>query len=196
MRSGCSTAMRAAGARCRSRRRAIIGQAERRRPARRPEATTYFQRAAAYPELFYGQLALERLGRPVPAPAGMPTMLVTDAQRAAFAQRRLVRATRRLERAAARNRPCSSARCPKIWTAMPIACLRPNWRPRSGGRTWRCGPLGRRATADRAFYMRPAFPTISANVPSGRAVVADPWHHPPGKLVRPQSRSAAPARAG
>ncbi|HUP68084.1 MAG TPA: lytic transglycosylase domain-containing protein, partial [Sphingomicrobium sp.] len=27
------------------------------------EANTYFQRAAAYPDLFYGQLALERLGR-------------------------------------------------------------------------------------------------------------------------------------
>ena len=92
----CSTAIRAAGARCRSRPRAIIGRAARQRPQGGPNATAYFQRAAAYPELFYGQLALERLGRPVPAPTGMPTMLVTDAQRAAFAQRRLVRATRRL----------------------------------------------------------------------------------------------------
>ena len=32
------------------------------------EANAYFQRAAAYPELFYGQLALERLGRSVPPP--------------------------------------------------------------------------------------------------------------------------------
>ena len=31
------------------------------------DATAYFQRAAAYPEFFYGQLALERLGRSVPA---------------------------------------------------------------------------------------------------------------------------------
>jgi soluble lytic murein transglycosylase len=37
------------------------------------EATTYFTQAAAYPELFYGQLSLERLGRPVPAPAGVGT---------------------------------------------------------------------------------------------------------------------------
>ena len=32
------------------------------------EANGYFQRAAAYQELFYGQLALERLGRSVSAP--------------------------------------------------------------------------------------------------------------------------------
>ena len=32
------------------------------------EAMAHYQRAAAYPELFYGQLALERLGRAVPAP--------------------------------------------------------------------------------------------------------------------------------
>ena len=37
------------------------------------EANAYFQRAAAYPELFYGQLALERLGRSVtPPPQAVP----------------------------------------------------------------------------------------------------------------------------
>ena len=44
----------------------------RTRRACRPDsfqiANGYFQRAAAYPELFYGQLALERLGRSVPPP--------------------------------------------------------------------------------------------------------------------------------
>ncbi len=34
---------------------------------------SYFERAAATPELFYGQLALERLGRIVPTPAGTPS---------------------------------------------------------------------------------------------------------------------------
>lgn len=59
------------------------------------QANSYFEQAAAYPELFYGQLALERLGRPVPAPA---TALVqpTPADRAAFEQRDLVQATRLL----------------------------------------------------------------------------------------------------
>ncbi|MBA2635241.1 MAG: lytic transglycosylase domain-containing protein, partial [Sphingomonas sp.] len=37
--------------------------------ARQPaQANVYLQTAAGYPELFYGQLALERLGRPVPQP--------------------------------------------------------------------------------------------------------------------------------
>jgi len=59
------------------------------------QATAYFSRAAAYPELFYGQLALERLGRPVPVPAttiAAPTAL----QRQAFQSRRLVRALQAL----------------------------------------------------------------------------------------------------
>ena len=60
------------------------------------EASTYFQRAAAYPELFYGQLALERLGRSVPAPAPTPQVAATDPTRSAFAQNRLVRATRQM----------------------------------------------------------------------------------------------------
>jgi soluble lytic murein transglycosylase len=63
------------------------------RPA---EASSYFQRAAAYPELFYGQLALERLGRAVPAPGATPPVAPTDATRAAFVQNRLVRATRQI----------------------------------------------------------------------------------------------------
>jgi len=62
------------------------------RPA---EAAAHFEAAARYPELFYGQLALERLGRPVPAPA--PSLAQpTDAERLAFEQRSLVAATRYL----------------------------------------------------------------------------------------------------
>ena len=59
------------------------------------EANAYFQRAAAYPELFYGQLALERMGRSVSAPPqSMASMTTTAAQRAEFYNRRLVQATR------------------------------------------------------------------------------------------------------
>lgn len=58
------------------------------------EATTYLQSAAAYPELFYGQLALERLGRPVPAPRPLPAVAADDPARTAFANDRLVRAAR------------------------------------------------------------------------------------------------------
>jgi len=62
---------------------------------RMAEANTYFQRAAAYPELFYGQLALERLGRSVSAPPqSMASITTTPAQRSEFYNRRLVQATR------------------------------------------------------------------------------------------------------
>ena len=63
------------------------------RPA---DASSYFQRAAAYPELFYGQLALERIGRSVPAPGYTPPVAAGDPTRNAFAQNRLVRATRQM----------------------------------------------------------------------------------------------------
>jgi soluble lytic murein transglycosylase len=58
------------------------------------DASVYFQQAAAYPELFYGQLALERLGRSVAAPpAALPQYVTTQVQRDAFNSRRLVQAT-------------------------------------------------------------------------------------------------------
>lgn len=59
-------------------------------------ATNWFERAAAVPESFYGQLALERLGRSVPAPAVLPAALASDAQRAQFQRKGLVRAVRAL----------------------------------------------------------------------------------------------------
>jgi soluble lytic murein transglycosylase len=60
------------------------------------DASAYFQRAALYPDLFYGQLALERLGRSVPAPGYAPAVASTDATRTSFAQNRLVQATRQM----------------------------------------------------------------------------------------------------
>ena len=59
-------------------------------------ANSYFAEAAQAPELFYGQLALERLGRVVPAPAAAPGLPPTDVERAAFQRRGLVEATRAL----------------------------------------------------------------------------------------------------
>ena len=59
------------------------------------DASAYFQRAAAYPDLFYGQLALERVGRTVSAPPqALPQFVTTAAQRTAFNNRRLVQAVR------------------------------------------------------------------------------------------------------
>lgn len=61
------------------------------------DANGYFERAAAYPDLFYGQLALERLGRSVaPPPAALPQYVVTSVQRAAFDSRPLVQAVKLL----------------------------------------------------------------------------------------------------
>jgi len=48
------------------------------------EALRYYEMAAAYPEYFYGQLALERLGRPLPSLAAPPAVQATPEQRAAF----------------------------------------------------------------------------------------------------------------
>ena len=63
-----------------------------------PLANSYFQRAAAFPELFYGQLALERLGRSVsPPPTSAVQYTTTPAQRAAFNNRPLVQAVRILQ---------------------------------------------------------------------------------------------------
>jgi soluble lytic murein transglycosylase len=60
-------------------------------------ANVYFQQAAAYPELFYGQLALERLGRSVQAPPqALPQYVTTAAQRTAFSAKPLVQAVRLL----------------------------------------------------------------------------------------------------
>jgi soluble lytic murein transglycosylase len=62
---------------------------------RAAEAAGHYEAAARYPELFYGQLALERLGRPVPAPP--PSLAMpTDAERRAFERSSLVAATRYL----------------------------------------------------------------------------------------------------
>ena len=61
------------------------------------DANSYFHRAAAYPELFYGQLALERLGQSVaPPPAALPQYVTTQLQRTAFNSRRVVQAIRLL----------------------------------------------------------------------------------------------------
>ena len=62
------------------------------------QANAYFARAAAYPELFYGQLALERLGRSVAAPnASVAAYAATPAQRSAFNANRLVQAVRLIQ---------------------------------------------------------------------------------------------------
>ncbi len=62
------------------------------------EAARYFEMAAAYPDQFYGMLALERLGRPLPSMNGAPTGAITSAERAAFNARPLTLAVREVAR--------------------------------------------------------------------------------------------------
>ena len=60
-------------------------------------ANSYFAQAGVYPDQFYGQLALERLGRPIPAPATVDRPVpISAAERAAFENRSVVRAVRAL----------------------------------------------------------------------------------------------------
>ncbi|MEP2102066.1 MAG: lytic transglycosylase domain-containing protein [Parasphingorhabdus sp.] len=50
------------------------------------EATAYFEKAAAFPAYFYGQLAHERLGRSLPAFSRKPAVEISDQDRRAFDQ--------------------------------------------------------------------------------------------------------------
>jgi soluble lytic murein transglycosylase len=131
---------------------------------------SYFERAAATPELFYGQLALERLGRIVPAPSGTPAMMVTDGQRQAFNQKRLVRAVRLLGqqrlyseqslfvRALSENLDSDAERL------LAVELGTQTWRPDLAVWTARSA-----RNAGNAFYYKATYPTHSANVPSGRS---------------------------
>ncbi len=58
------------------------------------EATAYFEKAAAFPAYFYGQLAHERLGRPLPAFNRKPAVEITDQDRRAYDQDPIVIATK------------------------------------------------------------------------------------------------------
>ncbi|MET0241089.1 MAG: lytic transglycosylase domain-containing protein [Sphingobium sp.] len=60
------------------------------------EAQGYFRRAAAYPDQFYGQLAAERIGMPIPLPATGRPVELSAADRNAFTNKSVVRAARRL----------------------------------------------------------------------------------------------------
>ena len=62
------------------------------------EANRYFEMAAAYPDQFYGQLALERLGRPVPNFRNNPTGTPSAQARARFYAKPLTLAVREVAR--------------------------------------------------------------------------------------------------
>ncbi|MDP9086474.1 MAG: lytic transglycosylase domain-containing protein, partial [Pseudomonadota bacterium] len=131
--------------------------------------TSYFERAAAVPESFYGQLALERLGRPVPAPGGLPTMLVTDGQRAQFQQKRIVRAMRAIAQSGRRDeqtlfvRALSEAVNTDTDRVLAAELSQTIGRPDLAVWTARSARI-----QGATFYYRPAFPSYSVGV-SGKS---------------------------
>ena len=60
----------------------------------RDGARTYFESAGAYPDQFYGMLALERLGKQIPGLMSTPTVVPSRAQRDAFNDRPITQAVR------------------------------------------------------------------------------------------------------
>jgi soluble lytic murein transglycosylase len=62
------------------------------------EAARFFEMAAAYPDQFYGLLALERLGRPLPALESRAAVVPTEADRSLFNSRPLTLAVREVAR--------------------------------------------------------------------------------------------------
>jgi soluble lytic murein transglycosylase len=136
---------------------------------RAAEANGYFSQAAAYPELFYGQLSLERLGRPVPAPGGLPQMLVTDAQRSAFQQKRLVRATRLLGQQGRRDEQALFVRALAESLASEADRVMAAELAQAIGRQDLAVWTARAARNEGdAFYVRQAFPTHHGQVGGGR----------------------------
>lgn len=54
------------------------------------QANAYFEKAAAFPDYFYGQLSLERLGRPLPEFNRKPAIEITEEDRKAYDREPLV----------------------------------------------------------------------------------------------------------
>ncbi|MBA2467026.1 MAG: lytic transglycosylase domain-containing protein [Sphingomonas sp.] len=129
------------------------------------DASLFFQNAAQYPELFYGQLALERIGRSVSTPAMTPA--AGEQQRMMFSGNRLARATRLLGsqnraeqtlfvRALAESLNNDGERALAVELGRQIG--------RQDLSVW----VARAArTKGSAFYVREAYPAL-AGAPSGR----------------------------
>jgi soluble lytic murein transglycosylase len=136
------------------------------RPA---EANQYFAQAAAYPELFYGQLALERLGRPIPVPAVAPASLVTPAHRAAFQRNRLAQATRLLGQQGLRQDQSLFVRAlAESLSNDSERALASEYGSSIGRQDLAVWTARAARNNGSAFYYRSAFPTHSANAPAGK----------------------------
>jgi soluble lytic murein transglycosylase len=127
-------------------------------------ATSHFNRAGAHPDLFYGQLALERLGRAIPAPNASPQMLINPAQRNVFGTKPLVRAVRLLGQQGRRDEQALFIRALSesldndgdrlLATELSTQLARQDlavWTARSS------------RNAGQPFYFRAAFPTLNVS---------------------------------
>jgi soluble lytic murein transglycosylase len=131
------------------------------------DATNHFERAAANPELFYGQLALERLGRPVPAPGPLQSAFVPNPQRAAFQQNRLVRAVRLLGQQGQRSEQSLFIRAlSESLTNHHDRVLASEMASQIGRQDLAVWTARSARNAGSSFYTRAGFPT-HANVPAG-----------------------------
>ena len=131
------------------------------------QANGYFAQAAAYPELFYGQLAIERLGRPVPVPGAGPA--VSPAQRAAFQRNRLAQATRLLGQQGRRDEQTQFVRAlGESLTNDGDRVLASEFGQAIGRQDVAVWTARAARNNGSAFYYRSAFPTHSSSAPSGK----------------------------
>ena len=136
------------------------------RPA---DAGLYFQNAAVYPELFYGQLALERLGRSVSAP---PTIApaATDGQRILFSGNRLVRATRLLGQQGRRDEQALFVRAlAESLKTDGERALAVDFGQQIGRQDMPVWVARAARNAGSAYFVRQAYPLLASGVPGGQS---------------------------
>jgi soluble lytic murein transglycosylase len=125
------------------------------------DANAYFRRAGLYPELFYAQLSLERIGQPVPAPGFPQAVATTDPARAAFAQNSLTRAIRHIVYSGGANEQATFIRALAESLKTPAERTLAMELSRQLGRPDLAVWVGRAARNNgEAFYVRDAFPTL------------------------------------
>ncbi|MEO7364913.1 MAG: lytic transglycosylase domain-containing protein [Sphingomicrobium sp.] len=135
------------------------------RPA---DAGLYFQNAAVYPELFYGQLALERLGRSVtPPPQVAPA--VTDGQRILFGNNRLVRATRLLGQQGRRDEQALFVRAlAESLSTDGERAMALDLGQQLGRQDLAVWVARAARNKGSAYYVRQAYPLLASSVPGGQ----------------------------
>ncbi|MEO8141499.1 MAG: lytic transglycosylase domain-containing protein [Sphingomicrobium sp.] len=130
-------------------------------------ANLYFAQAAAYPELFYGQLALERIGRAVPVPGAAPAP--SPAQRAAFQRNRIAQATRLLGQQGRRDEQTLFVRAlGESLTNDADRVLASEYGQQIGRLDLAVWTARAARNNGSAFYYRSAFPVHTSSAPSGK----------------------------